>query len=152
MLFLVDTGTAGAIGRLCLLQTDVIILHVRLVGSVEFFLEHGLRLDGFEFGLEIRDGMTMRAAIGATTGIGEVVAIILPLLARGAPKAQCISPGPALRSAGQNLPVALASSFLLDLLRVSVDVAGLGKVAGKVVLGDSSTVGKGDMVTVILLV
>ena len=50
------------------------------------FLEDRIRLDSLEFGLEIADGVTMRAAIGTTTGVGEVVAIILGLITRSAPE------------------------------------------------------------------
>ena len=52
---------------------------------MKFLLEHRLGLEGLEFGLEVGDGMAVRAAIGTTTGIGEVVAIVLALLAWGSP-------------------------------------------------------------------
>ena len=51
-----------------------------------FLLEDRIRLDSLELGLEIADGVTMGAAIGTTTGIGEVVAIILGLVTRSAPE------------------------------------------------------------------
>ena len=64
-----------------LLQVSVI-----LGCAMELFLEDRIRLDSLEFGLEIADGVTVRAAIGTTTGIGEVVAIILGLVTRSAPE------------------------------------------------------------------
>ena len=64
-----------------LLQVGVI-----LGCAMELFLEDRIRLDSLEFGLEIADGVTMRAAIRTTTGVGEVVAIILGLVTRSAPK------------------------------------------------------------------
>lgn len=50
-----------------------------------FFFKDGIRLDSFEFGLKIADGVTVRAAIGMTSSVGEVVAIILGLVTRSAP-------------------------------------------------------------------
>lgn len=49
-------------------------------------LKNRIRLDSLELGLEITNGVTMRATIGTTTGIGEVVAIILGLVTRSAPE------------------------------------------------------------------
>ena len=54
--------------------------------AMVLFLEHRIRLDSLEFGLKIADGVTMRTAIRTTTGIGEVVAIVLGLVTRSAPE------------------------------------------------------------------
>lgn len=54
--------------------------------AMVLFLKDRIRLDSLEFGLEIVDGVTVRAAIGTTTGVGEVVAIILGLVTRSAPE------------------------------------------------------------------
>lgn len=64
------------------------LIHVGVIfeGAMVLLLEDRIRLDGLELGLEITDGVTMRAAIGTTTGIGEVVAIILGLVTRSAPE------------------------------------------------------------------
>ncbi len=50
------------------------------------FLEDRIRLDSLELSLKIADSVTMRAAIGTTTGVYEVVAIILGLVTRSAPE------------------------------------------------------------------
>ena len=48
-------------------------------------LKDGIGFDSFEFGLEIANGVAVRAAVGTTTGIGEVVAIVLRFVTRSAP-------------------------------------------------------------------
>lgn len=86
MLLFFNASTTGAPGRLLLMQLRVIVRLVHIGGSaVNLLLEDRLGIGGFEFGLEITDGMAMGAAVGATAGIGEVVAIILHLIARAAP-------------------------------------------------------------------
>ena len=52
---------------------------------MQLFLKDGNRLDSLEFGLEVANGVTMRAAVGTTTGVGEAVTIILRLVTGGAP-------------------------------------------------------------------
>ena len=64
----------------------IIQVGVILECAMVLFLEDRIRLDSLEFGLEVADGVTMRAAIGTTTGIGEVIAIILGLVTRSAPE------------------------------------------------------------------
>lgn len=81
----VNAGSAGAIGALGFLQANVFFVQMVILSSMEFLLEHGLGLDRLEFGLEVGDGMAVRAAIGTTAGIGEVVPIVLPLFARSTP-------------------------------------------------------------------
>ena len=63
------------------------IIHVGVIFecAMVLLLEDRIRLDSLELGLEITNGVTMRAAIGTTTGVGEVVAIILGLVTRSAP-------------------------------------------------------------------
>lgn len=85
MLIFFHTCTAGAIGTLGFLQTHVLVVQIPMLRSVVTFLEHWLRFDGFEFSLEIGDGMTMGAAVGTAAGVGELVAIILAFFAGGAP-------------------------------------------------------------------
>lgn len=55
-------------------------------------------------------------------------------------------------AAGRDLPSTLASTVLLHLVRVDVDVALLGKVLGEVGFVFSGTIGNGSMVAVIGLV
>lgn len=100
MLLLFHARTASAVGALGLFQTHVLILHV-LLRSVKVFLKHRLGLDSLELGLEVGDVMAMGAAVGTTTGIGELVAIVLTLLAWGAPFAQCREQGCIAASARQ---------------------------------------------------
>lgn len=89
MFLLFNACAASAVSTLGFLQAHVLVLHILILGSVEVFLEHGIRLYGFELGLEIGDVMAMGAAIGSTTGIGEIVTIVLALIARVTPSRQC---------------------------------------------------------------
>lgn len=61
------------------------LIYLSILRPMVFFLEDGICLDSLEFGLEVADSMTMRTAVGPTTGIGEVVAIVLRLVTGGAP-------------------------------------------------------------------
>lgn len=86
ILFL-DTSSAYTISALPFLECQILI-HVRVVfGSMDIFLEDWIGLDSFEFGLEAVDGVTVGAAVGATTSVGKVVAIILRLVTRSSPNA-----------------------------------------------------------------
>ena len=49
----------------------------------------------------------------------------------------------------RDVPVALSATFLLDLVWISVDMAGLGKVTGEVFLSRGGPIGQGDVVTVV---
>lgn len=81
---LFNAGTAGAIEAVRFVKAHGLIFHFSL-GSVIFLFEDYIRLDGLEFGLEVADGMAMGAAVGATTSVGEGVAIIVLFFARTAP-------------------------------------------------------------------
>ena len=95
----------------------------------------------------------MGAAVGTTTGIGEVVAIVLRLVTGGAPKdTMSFTSLLCANDSGVTLPIAFASTFLLHLLRVGVDMARLGKVAREMLRILSSAVSEAGMVTVVLLV
>lgn len=85
MFFVIHAHTAGTASTLSFRQAHVLCVQFLTPRFVEVLLEHGLRLDGFEFGLEIGDGMAMGATIGPTAGVGELVAIVLALFAGGAP-------------------------------------------------------------------
>ena len=50
---------------------------------------------------------------------------------------------------GKVVPIGFTATFFLYFLRVRVDVPGLGKVAGKMLLGGGSAVGKTDVVTIV---
>ena len=150
-----DTSRANAISTLSLFKAThmsfIILLNLRAI----LLLEDRISFDGFEFGFEIGDVVAMRAGIGATTRIGEIVAVVLGLVTRGAPTSS-ISGGMVLKMwhecpHGLEIPpITLAASLLLHLLRVRVDMAVLGKVARKVLDVVGSTVGETGMVTIVL--
>ena len=86
MLLFLNASATGALGRLLLVQLRVIVHLVEIGGSaVKLLLEDGLGVRGFEFGLEITNGMAVSAAVGATASVGEVVTIVLHLVSRAAP-------------------------------------------------------------------
>lgn len=58
-----------------------------LDSTMVFLLEDRVRLGRLEFSLEVANSSAVRAAIGATTGIGEVVTIVVGLVAGCAPRA-----------------------------------------------------------------
>lgn len=88
-ILLLYASRANAIGALPLFKCQMVIHGGIVFGPMNVFFEDRIRLDGFKFGLEAVDGMTMRAAIRATTGVGEIVAIILRLVAWSTPDAAC---------------------------------------------------------------
>ena len=53
-------------------------------GAVNFFFEDGLGLDGLELGLEVFE-TGVRAAVGATTWVRQVVGVVFNLVAFTAP-------------------------------------------------------------------
>ena len=85
MLFLLNAATASAIGTLLLVQAWHVVVLGAASGSMIFFFEDRIRLDGFKFGLEVADSIAMGAAVGATTGVGKVIAIVLSFFAITAP-------------------------------------------------------------------
>ena len=85
MLLFLNATTADTIRAISLLETQMLIYPPIILRPMIFFLKDGIGLDGLEFGLEVANGMTMGAAVGTTTGIGEVVPIILRLVTGGAP-------------------------------------------------------------------
>lgn len=84
MLFFLDTGSADAVRALAFLEGQR-ILFVNTFDSMKLFFEDRIRLDCLKFGLKVANGMTVRATIGSTTGVGEIIAVILGLIAWGAP-------------------------------------------------------------------
>lgn len=115
-----------------------------------FLLKDYLRFDSLELGLEIANGMAVGAAIGATTSVGERIAVVILLFTGTAPipLISCLST-PKLAA---DLPIALAASFFLHFLRVGIGVARLGEVAREMLLDSSRAVGEPGMITVIELV
>ena len=58
------------------------------LSSVNILFKHRICVKSFELGLEAIEGVTVGTAVGATTSIGEIVAIILGLVARGSPETE----------------------------------------------------------------
>jgi len=71
-------------------------------GAVNFFFEDGLGLDGLEFGLEVFEA-GVGAAVGATTRVRQVVAVVFNLDAFTA-------------------PITLSTTILLGLVWISIGV------------------------------
>ena len=53
--------------------------------AVVFLFENRVRLNGFEFSLEVVDGVAVCATVGAAAGVGEVVPIVFGFFAVAAP-------------------------------------------------------------------
>ena len=81
-LLIFSGGSTDAVRALALLVGQV--FHV-LLGRSVFLFEDGVRLDMLELGLEAIDIVTVGAAIGTTSRVGELVAIVLRLGTRRAP-------------------------------------------------------------------
>jgi len=77
--------SADAIRTLSLFEDQGIFCLVQTLGPMILLLKDRIRLDGLEFGLEVTNGMAVRAAVGTTASIGELVAIVLGFIARDAP-------------------------------------------------------------------
>lgn len=88
----------------------------------------------------------MSAAVGATTFIDEVVAIIMRLFARDAPTyvSAVVS-----KAKGHYLPITLAAALLLDTFGVSVNIARLGEVARETFFGRGSTISDSTVVAIV---
>jgi len=129
---LLDAPAAGALGTVLLLEGEPFVVVDAASGPVVFLLEDWIGFDGFEFGLEVADGITMGATIGAAATVGKVVSVVLCFFTDMA-------------------PITLSSTFLLHLLRVHIDMAGLCKIARKMFLGCCSAIGKSDVIAIVLL-
>ena len=58
---------------------------VLLAWAVHFFLEDGLGLDGLELGFEVLREVAGGGRVGATAWVGDVVTVVLELVALTAP-------------------------------------------------------------------
>ena len=85
MFFFLNAATTDATSAISLLELQMFIHPGLIFGTMVFFLKYGIGFNSLELGLEVANGMTMSTAVGTTTGIGEVVAIVLRLVTRGAP-------------------------------------------------------------------
>ena len=84
MILLVHAYSVSAICAVGLVKTHGLRFHIGL-GPMVFLLKDNLRFDSLELGLEVAKGVTVSAAIGATTGIGEGIAIVILFFTGTAP-------------------------------------------------------------------
>lgn len=82
-IILLTAAAEGAAVDALFLGDGARLLHVVISGAVELFLKDRVGVHGFEFGLEIAEGLG--AAVGAAALVREVVAVVLRLLALDAP-------------------------------------------------------------------
>ena len=85
MLFFLNAPTADTISAVSLLKSQMLIHLSLILRSMVFFFKNWIGLDCLELGLEVTNGTAMRTAVGATTGVCEVVAIVLRFIPRSAP-------------------------------------------------------------------
>lgn len=82
---LFNADSASAVSTLAFLKPQMLVRFSILFRPVNILLEHRIGLKGLELGFEAVEGVAVSAAVGATTGVGEVVTIILGLIARSTP-------------------------------------------------------------------
>lgn len=80
------TCSASTVRSLRLLQADMLVVRAAVKRPMDLFLEYWIFFNAFEFSLEISNWL--RKAVGATTGFGEVVPIILHLFTGASPTNQ----------------------------------------------------------------
>ena len=86
MLLFLNTTAADTVRAISLLEAQMLVYSgIILLCSMVFFLKDRIGLDSLKLGLEVANGTTMRTAVGTTTGVGEIVAIVLRLITGGAP-------------------------------------------------------------------
>ena len=150
VILLLDASSAGALSRLFFLESKLFGILAIGRSSVIGFFKDRIGLDGLKLGLEARKtSSTEGAAVGAATGVGKVVSVVLGFVAGLAPRRR-VSICTGDETDGGTVPVALTAAFFLGLLGIGVDVSRLGKVARKVLLWGSGAVGKASVVTVVV--
>ena len=115
-------------------------------------LKNWVGLASLKLGLEIIKGMAVGAAVGTTTGIGEVIAIVLGFVTGGTPRLMSSALPAKMLSKGLSLPIALASAFFLHFLWVGIDVPVLGEVTREVLDVIGCAICQTCVVTIVLLV
>ena len=83
LILLINASAADTIGTLQFIESQVLFHNW---SAMHLFLKHRILLNGLELGLEVAKGVSMRAAIRATTGIGELEIVVVLLFARTAPQ------------------------------------------------------------------
>ena len=94
-------------------------------------LEDGLGFDLFELGLEVFGALGQGRRIGPTARVGHGVLRHVLYLVAGKPPVVRSSQPCHCEMTAIDLPVALASTILLDFVRVRVDRSSLGEVLGE---------------------
>ena len=86
MLLFLNTTTADTIRAIPLLEGQVLVYPgIILLCSMVFFLKDRIGLNSLKLGLKVANSTTMRTTVRTTTGIGEIVAIVLRLVTGGTP-------------------------------------------------------------------
>jgi len=117
-------------GRMGLGQDDTVVIDL---GAVDAFLKDGFGFIKLELGLEVDEVVGVAAAVGATTGVGELELLVYNLLTSSA-------------------PIALAAAVLFGLLRIHSLEAVLGKKLGDVLLWKDSALSDAGVILVVELV
>ena len=85
MLLFLNASAADTVRAVAFFEGQTLIFCSTVLCSMIFFLKYGIGFNSFKLGFEVTNGTTMRTAIGATTGVGEIVAIVLRLITGCAP-------------------------------------------------------------------
>lgn len=93
----------------------------------------------------------MTAAVGATTVVGKVVAIVMNFVTLTTP-INCEYLSANRHCEGLLIPVALPTTLFLDALWVGIDVAMFCEVARQTIFGDGSAVSESTVVAVVSFV
>jgi hypothetical protein len=147
---LLDAATQGAsIGAAFFLRQRGAFIDFILGWPVELLLKDRVLVNCLELGLEVTQNLV--ATIGSTTLVGEIISIVLRLLAISTPYGLV-----SMRQLFKwmdivDLPIAFATTFLLDLLWIHVNVTRFGKVAWEVVFRGCSAISEAAVVAIIVL-
>lgn len=123
------------------------MFHVVVRRTVELFLEDRVLFVSLELRLEVTQGLC--AAVGATTLVCKVIAIVLRLFSGNAPAWVLVLVRTRER---RRLPVALPTALLLYALGIGIDVPRLGEVTRETFFSSGGTISDGAVVSVVGLV
>ena len=82
---LLHASSADAVSTLSFLKAQMLIRLYIIFGPMNVLLKDRIGLESFEFGLKAVESVAMSAAVGATTGVGEVITIVLGFVTRSSP-------------------------------------------------------------------
>lgn len=77
---LLNAGSADAVSTVTLLKIQRLVHFGIVLRPMNILLKDRIGLNSLEFGLETIQTMAVGATIGATTGIGEIVTVVLRLV------------------------------------------------------------------------